>query len=358
MSITPRVVGPGVPRDHVKLNAVDTKVNILAIHTAEQAFHGQMYLPTDALEVYIGDYNGNLLKLSTQHSVSWILKGDGPGTSSVQNGAQINIVGSNGISSALVTDTLTLTARISAIGGNRITVESDGLYSPSYTAGSGISIVGNIISSTSLAITDVIVATGPETLGEVETWLDNVANTSALDEGDVVVFPSVDTGRVAYIHNGGVAGDHTDFTLIVDALTLAEIWAAFGLTGLGLENQIVFSTGSSWDYLTLSEHFLIEDGELTLTGDLDTNSWIEVGETTVKANGSTVAQWHNGLTVIGDGSSGTYGSTFTSGILDVWGDVAIMSDTPGSTGVILTDADGVQWRVTITTNGSIFTEEV
>ena len=295
--------------------AVDTKTNILLIDSGNTALHGQLYFPNNALEAYIGMYDGSLLKLGSD---GWIVRDSGSNTISVSSGATLDVLGENlvrvrvdagslkvglnttGASNGQVptwngsnviwstpasdyitaiadTTTVDLTMNVSTLsaavkldpaGDNAISATS-GLYSKKYTAGSGIEISGsNVISISSLSLVDVTVDTTTTT--NFGDWVSANYTGTEFNEGDTVILTALTGGRQTWIHNGGTAGTSADWTQITDELTASEVrgylsatspilynsgtgvFSLAGLTTVGTNGQIPVSTGSSWQYQDLN----------------------------------------------------------------------------------------------------------
>lgn len=244
MSTSPRTIGPATVRDHIKINAVNTKTAILAIDTAETAMHGMFYLPNNALEIYVGDYDGKLIKLGTSNDTSWVVS-DGTNTGDIQAGAQLNIVGSGIVETALSGNTLGVSIKttgasngqvlifsggtiswanipssyITAIsdtntidltvtgttlkgdvildpsGNNNLTQSVSGLMSKKLTVSSGSTSFLSIdpssyeISISSLSITDVTVDT---TYSTISAWATANYTGTEFQEGDVIILTTPD----------------------------------------------------------------------------------------------------------------------------------------------------------------------
>lgn len=305
---------------HIRINAVDTKANILAIGTANNAVHGRAYLPNDAKESYIGNYDGTLTRLSG--ASAWVAQDNGSNTISVADGATLSFLQENlikvrvdagtlkfglnvdglvsgdagkvptwngsavawttpppnyitghtdstSIDFTVSSGNLTGTVILDTAGDNAIVSNSGGLYSKKYVAGNGININNstNEISVTNIALTDVTVDT---TETSMTGWVSTNYTGTEFQEGDSVILTNATGGREAWIHNGGTAGTIADWTELSDELTASEVrgylsatspilynsstgvFSLAGLSGVGSNNQVVISNGTTWGYTDIS----------------------------------------------------------------------------------------------------------
>ena len=279
-------VGNAIINTHVRIAGVDSKANILAIGTGEDALHGRLYLTNVASatkEVYIGNWDGTLTKIGG--GTSWIAS-DGANTVSVTEEATLKFLGSGGVKVAVVsgemrfsvdstgqsagkiltangsggvtweavspayitsiTDTnsidltvsgaeLSAALKVDANSRNNISVSGSGVYVPKMqvAAGSSTRLAINPstyeISVSPLSITDVVVDTTDENIGD---WVTHNYSGTEYQEGDTVILTNASPTET-WIHNGGSAGTTSDWTRINDGISNAQIRALFsGVTPL------------------------------------------------------------------------------------------------------------------------------
>lgn len=257
---------------HIRINAVDTKANILAIGTGNLALHGRAYLVNNQKEIYFGNFDGTLTKIGG--GTDWVARDSGLNTLSISNGDIVDFIGENLISARInsgqlkfglnttgaisgsvptwdgssviwslpaadyitgITDSTSIdftvtsgnlmgVVKLDSAGDNNISITGNGLYTKKYIAGSGININPTTyeISINSLAIADVRVDTVSAT---INAWVTSNYTGTEVNEGDTIILTNATGGRQAWIHNGGTAGTVADFTLLNDELTASEVRA-------------------------------------------------------------------------------------------------------------------------------------
>lgn len=254
---------------------VDTQVNIQAIGTALDAEHGQLYLPNNVKEAYIGMYDGTLLRFAS--ASSWIVS-DGTNTLGVPTGNTLQILGEKKIitridSGALkvsidttgaadgqiltyttggltwtstspgfitaIGDTTTLdlsmtgstlsgVVKVDSSGDNNISITANGLYAKKYTIAPGSSNymsidANNQISVSQLVVIDVVTDNTSTTLAAAIS----AGSTVGMNEGDVLILSNATGGSQAWIHNGGSTGTATDFSQLNVGISDSQVKSLF-----------------------------------------------------------------------------------------------------------------------------------
>ena len=182
-----------------------------------------------------------------------------------------------------------------------------------------------------LTITDVSVDT---TQTSIANWVSaNYTNGDEKQEGDIIVLTAVSGRAQTWIHNGGVAGDATDFTEIEGAdVTDAEIRGSL-------------SASSGIDYNSATGAFTADQGEIrgffaagsglaydapngTFSLDVDSDG---ISEGSVNLY-FTESRAQNSISVTGSGL------TYASGVIELTADTDDIQESAGATNKWFTDA--------------------
>lgn len=184
--------------EHITIQNRGLKSAMLAIGAAFNAIPGQFYLATNTNEYFYGAQDGSLI---------------GPiyATEYISTATDTNTIDLN-----VTTGTLTANVKVSAIAGQHITAETDGIYAKALTIHSGSSsymeIDGNYqLKVKQLLVTDNTVDATNSTLSAHLTAVTYNAGNLIYQESDIIILT---TSHETWIHNGGTAGTTADFTAI------------------------------------------------------------------------------------------------------------------------------------------------
>lgn len=202
--------------EHLTIQDRDTKSNILAIGTANNAVPGQWYLATNVNEYYFGAQDGSLIGPLIPQNAQFIQ----------------SIADTNGIDLTVTANELSAALKLDAAADNLLSLSAAGLYAKKYTihpdSQNYLEIdASNQIKTKQLLITDTTVDTTETSLADHITTSGYGVGNLIYEEGDIIVLTQV---QETWIHHGGTAGDATDFTEISADVTDSYIRNLFSAT--------------------------------------------------------------------------------------------------------------------------------
>jgi len=259
---------------------------------------------------------------------------------------------------------LTAAAKLSATADNAI-INDSGLYVKKLKIASGsssmLSINNNELSVSQLLVTQPVVDSASANLAAAVAA--NYANGDELQKGDTLIIVQADS---AYMHNGGSAGDATDFTQIKVPIAEGGIRALFsGANGIAYDSATGAFTGvvnpsASNDLTVDGDGFFVEVAAADI---VDTNNftgsgagstvnlqaWADAAQTKVNQKADDTGVLHiageetaTGKKIMSAGFE-VSGGTFTSSR-----DIEITDNTKGFVGA---DSSGDRYRMTIAAPG-------
>lgn len=205
------------------------------------------------------------------------------------------------------------------------------------------------------SLTGVVIGNGSSSMSGITGTANQLLRRNSSNTAYEFFTPTYISSNQTITLSGDATGSGTTsipVTIANDAVTFAKFQNINSGILLGRS-----SVGSGdMEEITIGAGLSLSSGTLSATAVTDTNSWFTIGGST-KANATTGSQWHNGNTYIGDGS-GAYTFIGAGTLLNVSGDIAVVGGTGGTRGLILQDDTNAYWRLTILSDGSLFTTTI